>query len=66
MPDSVRNEAPQEVSLSGDLAEFRIALQEEIKAAQRQASADAISLSNGKFVGKIGHISQSDSRSIPS
>ena len=54
----VAHEIQQEVSLVGDLAEFRTALREEIKAAERQASADAIPLSSGQFVSKIGHLCQ--------
>ena len=40
------------------LAEFRSALQAEIKAAQRQASSNAIPLSNGERIGKVGHLLQ--------
>lgn len=48
----------QEFQLTGVLAEFRSALYAEIKAAQRQASSNAIPLSNGERIGKVGHILQ--------
>ena len=50
-------EADQEVPLSGDLAQFRTALREEIDAAQKAASSSAVSLVNGRRIGQggLGH-----------
>ena len=56
MPEMSQYPSAQEVQLTGVLAEFRIALQAEIKAAQRQASASAIPLTNGERIGKVGHL----------
>lgn len=50
-------EAEQEVPLSGDLAQFRTALREEIDAARKAASSSAIPLVNGRRIGQgaFGH-----------
>src|SRR5476651_2693408 len=48
----------QEVPLGGMLAEYRSALYAEIEAAQRNASSQAIPLSNGERIGKVGHVLQ--------
>jgi hypothetical protein len=45
------DEAEHEVSLHGDLAEFRIAVREEIEAARRAASNSAVPLVNGRRIG---------------
>jgi len=58
IPQHKGNKLTQEVPLNGVLAEFRTALQAEIKAAESQASADAVSLTNGQLIGKIGHLLQ--------
>jgi DNA-binding CsgD family transcriptional regulator len=49
-----RNEAADEVTLHGELAEFRIALREEIEAARRATSSSAVSLVNGRRIGRVG------------
>ena len=44
----------EEVQLSGKLAEFRTALQEEIEASRRNASSNAVSLINGRRIAQVG------------
>src|SRR3954469_21802581 len=46
-----------EIPLSGELAEFRTALREEIEAARRAASSSAVPLVNGRRIGQgaFGH-----------
>lgn len=47
-------EARDEVPLTGILAEFRTALQEEIAAARRQAAGNAVPLANGRRIAQVG------------
>jgi hypothetical protein len=44
----------EEVTLTGILSEFRIALQEEIEAAIRNSASSAVPLVNGKRLAQIG------------
>ena len=44
----------EEVQLSGKLAEFRTALQEEIEASRRNASSNAVPLINGRRIAQVG------------
>ena len=51
VPENIEHE---EVILSGMLAEFRIALLQEIDAASRSASSSAVPLINGKRIAQVG------------
>ena len=48
------NSETEEVTLSGILGEFRIALQEEIQAARVFESSNAVELKNGRRIAKVG------------
>ncbi|MGB7588971.1 MAG: hypothetical protein WBM00_09715, partial [Solirubrobacterales bacterium] len=48
------DEAGEEIVLDGYLAEFRVALTEEINAARQAASSSAIPLVNGRRIGRAG------------
>ena len=52
--EKVRRDSNEEVPLSGIFLEFRIALQEEIKAASRNAANSSVPLMNGKRIAQIG------------
>ena len=48
------SDARDEVHLTGILADFRTALQEEILAARRQAASNAVPLANGRRIAQVG------------
>ena len=58
LPARVQDASSHDVALSGDLSEFREALLAEIEAARKQSSANAVPLSNGQRIGRLGTTDQ--------
>lgn len=54
IPNKEFKNEQRETPLAGDLAEFRTALEKEIRAAKQKASSSAVPLSNGRKIAQIG------------